>query len=220
MLGLGSVIRLLSRAEQTKNLLAVLERMSRGTDANTAEKAKEILSALKEMLPEITSPAPIQLPEATSTGAGLLGFKWSYFNNFCLISVAVVGGVWAFRFLWKQKPPLDPGLDPEMVQDARNVAEEVGLPSILFEKKLGLLKNEGELVNLTFDLNRDLLIKKIHVMDSSFAIAANSATSLISIERLALFSILAIVGLITYRFRKQLMNKVRYFLLDFLRDDE
>lgn len=56
-------------------------------------------------------------------------------------------------------------------------------------------------------------------MDSSFAIAANSASSLISLERLALFSTLAILGLITYRFRKVLMNKVRDVLLNFLRDD-
>jgi hypothetical protein len=199
----------------------MLEQKALAPDASIVEKATIVLEHLKDLFPDtVRTLVATSSPDTASTGASALGFKWSYFNNSCLVSVAIVGGVWAFKFLWKQKPPLDVGLDPLMLQDAKNVAEEVGLPSLLVDKKLALLKNEGELVNLTFDLNRDLLIKKIHVMDSSFAIAANSASSLISPESIALFCTLAILGLIIYKIRKPLMDKVRKVIINFLADND
>jgi hypothetical protein len=238
MLGLGTLGSTLGKAAKfifhaqvakqlESNVVTMLEQKALAPDASIVEKATIVLEHLKDLFPwgvalfdTVRTLVATSSPDTASTGASALGFKWSYFNNSCLVSVAIVGGVWAFKFLWKQKPPLDVGLDPLMLQDAKNVAEEVGLPSLLVDKKLALLKNEGELVNLTFDLNRDLLIKKIHVMDSSFAIAANSASSLISPESIALFCTLAILGLIIYKIRKPLMDKVRKVIINFLADND
>jgi hypothetical protein len=232
MLGLGTLGSTLGKAAKfifhaqvakqlESNVVTMLEQKALAPDARIVEKATIVLEHLKDLFPDtVRTLVATSSPDTASTGASALGFKWSYFNNSCLVSVAIVGGVWAFKFLWKQKPPLDVGLDPLMLQDAKNVAEEVGLPSLLVDKKLALLKNEGELVNLTFDLNRDLLIKKIHVMDSSFAIAANSASSLISPESIALFCTLAILGLIIYKIRKPLMDKVRKVIINFLADND
>jgi hypothetical protein len=238
MLGLGTLGSTLGKAAKfifhaqvakqlESNVVTMLEQKALAPDASIVEKATIVLEHLKDLFPDtVRTLVATSSPDTASTGASALGFKWSYFNNSCLVSVAIVGGVWAFKFLWKQKPPLDVGLDPLMLQDAKNVAEEVlgqspfRLPSLLVDKKLALLKNEGELVNLTFDLNRDLLIKKIHVMDSSFAIAANSASSLISPESIALFCTLAILGLIIYKIRKPLMDKVRKVIINFLADND
>jgi hypothetical protein len=223
----AQVAKQLGHSPPESNVVTMLEQKALAPDASIVEKATIVLEHLKDLFPDtVRTLVATSSPDTASTGASALGFKWSYFNNSCLVSVAIVGGVWAFKFLWKQKPPLDVGLDPLMLQDAKNVAEEVlgqspfRLPSLLVDKKLALLKNEGELVNLTFDLNRDLLIKKIHVMDSSFAIAANSASSLISPESIALFCTLAILGLIIYKIRKPLMDKVRKVIINFLADND
>ena len=94
----------------------------------------------------------------------------------------ITGGYFAFKGFYKPVPKLTP--DPDLVDGIKTVAEELGLPMSQIRDKIALCDSHKELLNFSVDLNRDLLIKRIHVVDSGFLSISAQAGSWLTFQNL------------------------------------
>lgn len=210
----------------TVSMIDKVRELKTNQNSNIAEKASAAWDAFQDLVTELAK-SSMTLPGWTPPGEASTAvtatvsnsapgwFSWSLIGNVLSCGVVVCGAFFLFKLRLNRK-----ALDESIVSSIHDTADKIGLPHPLIEKKLSFLRTNQELVDFNLQLNRDLIIKEVHITDLSIAAAASKATGLVTIPNI----IMAVAGVgflyLLFRTRRSVAAALRLEVKRFLREPQ